>query len=208
MQDGINSNASYQFNSKYDNYTYVYYSNSDAKTALDTWYQTNIGNKSDLANKVARGDYYCEQAQVTSSIDCSTLGSATMNLSSSYTPNFKCLTDGNGKGVVNANIGLLTYDEVVYAGGYYNQSNNNYYLIKGLTSGNYKYFWTMSPNCFKSSTSNSVYDVNIIFNGNYLGLLGSGSITNSPYLLRPILILKADTQALGTGTSSDPFVVK
>ena len=208
MQDGINNNASYQFNSKYDNYTYVYYSNSDAKTALDTWYQTNIGSKSDLANKVASGNYYCEQAKVTPSIDCSTLGSATMNLSSSYTPNFKCSTDGNGSGVVNTSVGLLTYDEVVYAGGYYGQSNNNYYLIKGLTSGNYKYFWTMSPSCFKSSFSNSVYDVNINFNGNYLGWLGNGSITNSSYLLRPILILKADTQALGTGTSSDPFVVK
>ena len=208
MQDGINDNTTYKFNSKNDNYTYVYYSNSDAKTALDTWYQTNIESKSDLANKVASGNYYCEQAKVTSSIDCSTLGSVTMNLSSSYTPNFKCSTDGNGKGVVNTSVGLLTYDEVVYAGGYFNKINNNYYLIKGLTSGNYKYFWTMSPNCSKSSYSNSVYDVDINFNGNYLGLLGSGSITNSTYLLRPILILKADTQALGTGTSSDPFVVE
>ena len=45
-----------------------------------------------------------------------------------YTPDFKCSSDGNGKGLVNASVGLLTYDEVVYAGGYYRQSNSNYYL--------------------------------------------------------------------------------
>ena len=32
-----------------------------------------------------------------------------------YTPDFKCESDGNGKGVVNASIGLLDYDEVVYS---------------------------------------------------------------------------------------------
>ncbi len=208
MQDGINNNTTYKFNSKYDNYTYVYYSNSDAKTVLDTWYQTNIESKSDLANKLASGNYYCEQAKVTSSIGCSTLGSATMPTYNKYTPDFKCSSDGNNKGVVNSSVGLLSYDEVVYAGGYFNKINNNYYLIKGLTSGNYKYFWTMSPNCSKSSNSHSVYDVNINFNENYLGLLGSGNITNSSYLLRPILILKADTQtSSGDGTSENPFVI-
>ena len=45
MQDGINDNAKYKFNSKYNNYTYMYYSNSEAKTQLESWYQTNIGSK-------------------------------------------------------------------------------------------------------------------------------------------------------------------
>ena len=64
MQDGINSNANIAFNSNYNNYTYMYYTNSQAKTTLESWYQTNIGSKKDLASSVASGAYYCEQAKV------------------------------------------------------------------------------------------------------------------------------------------------
>jgi len=49
-----------------------------------------------------------------------------------YTPDFKCSSDGNGKGVVSANVGLLSYDEVLYAGGYYGKSNNSYYLLHDI----------------------------------------------------------------------------
>ena len=63
MQDGINSNANIAFNSNYNNYTYMYYTNSQAKTQLESWYQTNIGSKKDLASSVASGAYYCEQAK-------------------------------------------------------------------------------------------------------------------------------------------------
>ena len=38
MQDGINNNTNYQFNSNYNNYTYMYYTNSNAKTTLENWY--------------------------------------------------------------------------------------------------------------------------------------------------------------------------
>ena len=192
MQDGINNNATYKFNSNYNNYTYMYYSNSNAKTQLNSWYQTNIGSKSDLANKVVSGNYYCEQAKA--KYDSSyTSGNASMTVYSRYTPNFKCTTDGNGKGQVSASVGLLSYDEVVYAGGYYNQNNSNYYLY------NNNYFWTISPSGISGSDSYvwSVY--------------ASGNISNyyvpNTSALRPVLNLTADTLATGSGTSSDPFVV-
>ena len=103
MQDGINNNATYKFNSNYNNYTYMYYSNSEAKTTLESWYQTNIGSKSDLAKNVASGAYYCEQAKAKYS-DSWTSGSATMTTYNKYTPDFKCIADGNGKGIVNASV--------------------------------------------------------------------------------------------------------
>ena len=145
MQDGINNNE-YKLNSNYNNYRYMYYSNSNAKTRLNSWYQTNIGSKSDLANKVVSGNYYCEQAKAKYSSGY-TSGNASMTVYSSYTPNFKCTTDGNGKGQVSASVGLLSYDEVVHAGGYYSQTNSNYYLY------NNKYFWTMSPAGLSGSDS-------------------------------------------------------
>ena len=127
MQDGINSNAKIEFNSNYNNYTYMYYTNSQVKSTLESWYQTNIGSKEDLASSVATGDYYCEQAKV-KHVEYFTSGKADMIYYKNYIPNFKCVADGNEKGIVNASVGLLTYDEVVYAGGYYRQSNSNYYL--------------------------------------------------------------------------------
>ena len=192
MQDGINSNAKYKFNSNYNNYTYMYYSDRYAKATLENWYQTNIGSKSDLSKSVASGNYYCEQAKV-KYFDSWTSGSATMTTYNKYTPDFKCSSDGNGKGVVNASVGLLSYDEVVYAGGYTNKNNSNYYLY------NNTYFWTMSPAGFSGSRSN-VWYVTVAANI-------SDTIVNDTNCLRPVLILNADTLATGSGTSSDPFVV-
>ena len=195
MQDGINNNTNYKFNSNYNNYTYMYYTNSQAKTTLESWYQTNIGSKADLAKNVASGAYYCEQAKAKYS-DSYISGSATMTTYSKYTPDFKCSSDGNNKGVVNASVGLLTYDEVVYAGGYQHSSNSNYYLNNPAI-----YWWTMSPAGFSGSYS-YVWDVN-----------NTGSIRNVTVdyidVVRPVLNLTADIQISdGDGTKDSPFVVE
>ena len=197
MQDGINDNAIYYINSGYSNYIYMYYTiNNYAQKELESWYQTNIGSKSDLAKNVASGNYYCEQAKT--KLDSSwTSGNANMTLYSSYTPDFKCATDGNGKGQVKASVGLLTYDEVVYAGGYYKQNNSNYYLYNSAI-----YWWTMSPAGLSDSYS-SVWrvdntgsiDYNSFYKGNALSI-------------RPVINLKSDTKiSSGDGTKNNPFVV-
>ena len=192
MQDGINGNTEYKFNSNYNNYTYMYYTNSEAKTQLENWYQTNIGSKKDLASKVATGSYYCEHAKVKYD-DSYTSGNATMTTYNKYTPDFKCSSDGNGKGVVNASVGLLSYDEVVYAGGYYSQNNNNYYLY------NNTYFWTMSPAGFVGSSA-TVWRIRTA------GDIGYPNVNNA-YCLRPTLNIKANTTVTGTGTNTDPYVI-
>ena len=195
MQDGINSNTNYRFNNlNYYEYSSMYYSNSQVKSSLENWYQTNIGNKTDLASIVASGNYYCEQAKA--KYDSSwTSGSTTMTLYSSYTPDFKCTADGNGKGLVNASVGLLSYDEMVYAGGYYGKSNNNYFLYNKNT-----YFWTMSPAGFSGSIS-YVWYVYTTGNINYFSVGDNNR-------LRAVLNIKADTGiSKGIGTSSDPYVI-
>ena len=193
MQDGINNNMEYKFNSNRNNYIYMYYTNSQAKTTLDTWYQKNIGSKSDLDQNVASGNYYCEQAKVKSGSNF-TSGNATMTTYTSYTPDFKCVTDGNGKDVINANVGLLTYDEVVYAGGYPHQSNSNYYLYVG------KYFWIISPAGFTSFSR--VWSV-------YASGYPDEDDVNYTHRLRAVLNLTAATQISdGDGTKENPFVVE
>ena len=192
MANGINSNANIAFNSNYNNYTYMYYTNSQVKSTLESWYQTNIGSKTNLASKVASGAYYCEQAKAKYS-DSYTSGSATMTTYNKYTPDFKCSSDGNNKGVVNASVGLLNYDEVVYAGGYPYSNNNSYYLY------NNTYFWTMSPAGFSGSRSTVWY---VDTTGDVINY-----IVYDTSAVRPVIILNADTLATGSGTSSDPFVI-
>ena len=193
MQDGINNNANIVFNSNYNNYSYMYYTNSKAKTTLENWYNTNIGSNSNYSKYVISGDYYCEQAKIKYDSN-QTAGNAIMTLYSSYTPSFKCNNDSNGKGVIKSSVGLLTYDEVVYSGGYFNQTNSNYYLY------NNKYFWAMSPAGFSGTYSRawSVY---------HTGNIRSSDVSDS-ITLRPVLNLKADTViSAGSGTSDDPYIV-
>ena len=193
MQDGINNNASYVFNSKYDNYTYMYYSNSEAKTQLENWYSTNIKNNTNYSKYVATGNYYCEEAKTKFSSSW-TSGNAEMIVYDGYTTNFKCETDGNSKGLVNSNIGLITYDELIYAGGYFNQENDSYYLQNGT------FAWTMSPSGVGTTYLGEwrINDSGIVYSNR----------TNYSNLLRPVVNLKSDTKVSGIGTSSDPFVIQ
>ena len=195
MQDGINDNTKYAFNSIKDNPVNMYYTNSDAKNQLESWYQTNIGNNTNLASKVATGAYYCEQAKVKKIQDWTSIN-ATMTVYTSYIPNFKCSTDGNGKGPVNASIGLLNYDEIVYAGGYVSLdgkiSNTLYYLYHS------SFGWTMSPGGVVDHPCTWAYS----------SFIGSGNYVSTPGLLFPVLNLTEDIKIIGSGTSSDPFVVQ
>ena len=198
MQDGINNNTKYAFNSIKDNSMNMYYTNSEVKPILENWYQTNIGSKAYLAKNVVSGNYYCEQAKV-KKVEGWSSESTIMTTYTSYTPNFKCESDGNGYGIVNSNVGLLTYDEVVYAGGYVSLAgeinNTSYYLLKNYLS------FTMSP----GGIVNSIYPMIWSYNN----IIGSGNFVSSPELLVPVLNLTANTQISdGDGTKDNPFVVE
>ena len=172
----------------------MYYTNSQVKTTLESWYQTNIGSKQDLAKNVATGDYYCEEAKA-KYYDSWTAGSATMTTYNKYTPDFKCSSDGNGKGVVSASVGLLSYDEVVYAGVHINFSGGKNYLYSDYRywtmspAGYFNYssiIWTITPSSMYFYTANSV---NIILN--------------------PVINIKSDTQISdGDGTKENPFTIQ
>ena len=194
MQDGINNGAGYAFNKNHDGYMYMYYSNSEAKTLLDDWYQINIGSNASLVSKVATGAYYCEQAK-TKFLSDRISGSATMTVYSSYAPDFKCTTDGNGKGLVNASIGLITYDELIHAGASGKSFVNNFYLHNGDD------YFLMSP------AGAAVYNAYVWRMGSNSVLCGANVESGTAMKLKPVINLKTDTLVTGTGTSTDPFVV-
>ena len=121
------------------------------------------------------------------------------------TPQFKCpqnndlyttATATKGNKALTYPIGLITKDEITYAGGYSGSENKNYYLVSDES------FWTMTPAYFYNSKLSSVFAVD------YVGrpMIYLLSLTSN---VRPVINLKADTLILsGDGTKTNPYLVK
>ena len=186
-----NVNASQKFNSTYKTYDKMYYTNSEIKTAIEDWYKTNITDKG-FDGKVASGNYFCEQAKVVTPY---VIGNPVIK--DNYTPSFDCTTDGNGKGVVSGKVGLITIDEVLFAGGVIGRSSNFY--LKNESN-----FWMMSP---AGLYNNGSTDIAIVWYVYRDGNIKNTSVNNTSGV-RPVLNLSADTLVSGSGTSSDPYIVK
>ncbi|MCM1053737.1 MAG: hypothetical protein NC483_07175 [Ruminococcus sp.] len=90
-------------------------------------------------------------------------------------------------------VGLITADEVAYAGMAYGETN-------GITT-NYLYtgehYWTMSPH---HATAAGVFVVNL---GGYI----DWAPTNNTYKLYPVINLRSDVTFTGDGTISNPYKV-
>ena len=191
MQDGIEKGKNYQFNTLINDSNKLYYSNSFIKMPLETWYLDNL---KPYETVIARGNYFCEQARTRWENNV-TAGNSELITYTEYIPNFKCESDGNGYGNVSNKVGLITYDEALYAGGYVNKNNSDYYLRNGYS------YWTMSPSGFDSSGNPHIW---------YVG--GDGDIwatrVSSSIQIRPVINLKADVKVVGAGSSKNPYVVQ
>ena len=193
MQDGINDNQTYAFNSTNDTIDTTYYSNSTAKTTLDTWYTNNITNEG-YNYYVAKGNYYCEQAKVRRNTT-----PEYMTIYSSYSVNYNCQTDSNNKGLLNTNIGMITYDEIIFAGGQpycgnENCYNNSFYLNNGISS-------------FTMSSAGYVNPEWHIWDFRTYGDIGYPQAASSR-TLRPVINIKENVKVIdGTGTQNDPYII-
>ena len=188
--------TSYKFNTTYSNYKNMYYSNSDiAKPTMDNWYKTNITDKGYEAY-VATGRF-CEEAKVSEPSLFYDGGSAKMQNFSTYQSNFKCLTDGNGKGVLSSKIGLITYEETNFAGGYFFKNNSNYYLYNGSYT-----MWTISPTgIYYENDAASVWLVNVNGSEVYSNVINTRDFF-------PVINLRSDVLATGNGEKDTPYVIQ
>ena len=92
-------------------------------------------------------------------------------------------------------IGLITADEVAFAGGVYNVSNINYYLYTNTVN------WTMSPANYNDNNGRE-WQIGAPGGLNY----NNGLVTNKNNI-RPVINLNADIKLTGDGTASNPYVV-
>ncbi len=197
MQDGIDNNTKYSFYpDSHDQYTYMYYSNTNlengAMKILEDWYKKNIEDKG-YNNQIVVGNY-CEQAKATYDTHWVINNNTNMALYTDYISNFKCAEDANGKGPLKLEIGLISYDEVVHAGGYPKNNSTDYYLHHYLA------FFTMSPAGFSSSDGSFLHTV--FYNGEL-----NFTSTNGTTALRPVINLNSNIKAIGLGTSEYPYKI-
>ena len=109
-------------------------------------------------------------------------------------PSLKC----NGElSKIASKVGLITVDELAYAGYAYNIENTTTYLQENATD---TYWWSLSPYSFDGSDAN-VWGVG----GSYGDFVDSS--VGRTYGLRPSISLKSTTNATGDGTSENPYVV-
>ena len=128
---------------------------------------------------------------------------ALIRLQTNKEPSFECSNSSDlytTSDSINVNnelaypIGLITADEVAYAGGVYTTTNQGYYLYTGQV------YWTMSP-----YSSNGTYAyVFAVWLDSHLGV----SYVLPAYGIRPVINLKSDVTLTGSGTTSDPYKVE
>lgn len=188
-----------KFHSKYDSsYTYTYYTNSELKSKIDTWYNNNI---SPYSSKLASNtNKFCQTSRTAWKTDATTNGNASLTLKENYTPKYDCPTDANGYGKLSLNVGLITYDESIYAGGFYNSGVTYGYFM--FNKADEKSLWSMSPAGVESGTNyGEVWGIN------YQGYT-DGFYLASEIQTKPVINIKGELYVSGYGTSSDPYVVK
>ena len=103
---------------------------------------------------------------------------------------------GDGNNILTYPIGLITADEVTFAGGSGSSLNQKYYLCIETP------YWIMSPN----KTNSSAYSVILLVHAS--GNLSSYGATHGNLGIRPVINLKSDVlYASGIGTENDPYII-
>ncbi len=220
------NNRTYQFNSKYNDPAYVGYmygnpdgttfdevhnntNNSTIKTAVDNWYKTNIADKgysSYVSNAVGFcGDRTLRSGDGVSTTQYSYFGA--YKRSENKKPQFTCpeptkdlytTADSSiGNKALTYPVGLITYDELVFAG------MDNRHINKLSWAYSTQHYRTMSPSVF-NATNGAAYGW-FLHSAGYL----TRTWVTGGHGARPVINLKSDTLITsGIGTANDPFVVE
>lgn len=179
---------------------------STSLTNLETWYKARLEPYNDkLADVIWCNDKKTASSS-TSSVDFA------INKRMKTGPSMVCNYDNlggnlnkytvndtvNGNGDLTYPIGLLTADELIFAGGAASGDMGSTYLTKNISANSG--IWTMTPIGWYYNDGNT----HVAFNAENIII----SYTSSHYYLRPSIALKGNVSISGSGSASDPFVVK
>ena len=167
----------------------------------------SINNLKDYDDKINLSNF-CNDTTITSTnaIENATYYGGHNRILKLKQPSLKCpnpsTTDG---GNYKLKIGLLTADEINYAGLSYRQiDTTSFNTSKNADTSNYLYYsnvwYSMTPRFLIRSVSNMFYGS--------LGGIVSSNVTGSRYI-RPVINLKSDIQITkGDGSQTNPYIVE
>ena len=187
----------YMYGSSIDDETYT--DESTIKKTIDTWYETNMTSyTSQLEDTV-----FCNDRSYTNDGSNLYFG-ARARLDTNKTPTLKCQNARdkfttetiNGNGALKYPVGLITADEMAYAGAVYQISNSSFYLNIGQV------YWALSPGDYTTT-----WGANGFVFGNE-GSLGTATVCYITRGVRPSVSLQPGiAKTGGSGTATDPFVI-
>ena len=159
---------------------------------LDEWYKNQIVNKG--LDKYVATSQFCNDSSFVKDGANYYFGAYTRAVDEGK-PSLICpeTTSGFG-GIYERKIGLLTADEIVMAGGTFDNNNQSYYLYNGES------FFTMSPSHHENSNMN-------IFMVSNNGAITT-TLTNSSTGIRPTINLNGAIFVSGNGTINNPYVIE
>lgn len=181
--------------------SYVNFIGSDIETNLNTFYTTYLSDY----NTYIASSKFCNDKLWTSQTGSSWYYSSYTKIAANSTASLICSAEGilvkdyyNEAYELTESIGLMSGDEIIYAGGKWNTANTSYYLYNSTLANTY--WWVMSPSMwYEDGTSYSMYVDSTGYLYNYA--------VNYAFGVRPVINLISGVTANGTGTSSDPYVI-
>ena len=200
---GANTNMGFTaYNNDYNHAEYVGFqyttgsqrgttTNSTIKTYLDNWY-TKYFNENIGTSRFVKTTF-CNDRNTSSTWTSTGSGfeyAANTRLSADTpVPTFEC----NSEDLFTNNLGLITADEIVLAGGKYDTANSVFYLNNNML------YWTGSPMAFETgNTAMLVLQFNNLMYYLINWYLGT---------VRGIITLSSDAKLLGNGTYNDVYTV-
>ncbi|MBQ3142675.1 MAG: hypothetical protein IJB82_04135, partial [Bacilli bacterium] len=180
----------------------VNYKTSDIRTVVENWYRDNIwknGQNIGVTNLIEDSPYCNDMSEFMLENWCIYFGfSGRMYLYGNANPQYACPSSAYAytvaKGDLTYPVGLLTADEVAYAGAVHDAPNSSYYLYTGED------YWTMTP---EEASDNYSYATVIKVSSDRLLEYS----TTSPVV--PVISIKSEaTVEKGTGAYNDPYVIK
>ena len=176
---------------------------SNAYSTVETWYN---GLSTTDKNYIDTKAIYCNDRNIgsgTYSTNNTFYYAAYTRLITNKTPTYECSNTSDRF----YNFGLMTADEVSYAGGLWGTDNASaYYYLNasgGSSSGTY-YWWTMSPSSWAGSHAN----VFVVGGSGSPGYLTNTTVYHSGAVVRPVVSLKSSVLVTGgSGTGSNPYTL-
>ena len=174
-------------------------------TNLETWYTNNLASYADkLADTI-----WCNNKKTKSGLGYGTENTDYNNNLSLICPNdndggklSKFTVDDtiDGNGNLTYKIGLLTADELIFAGYKRWGVNNSVYIYENANEKN-SYWWTLTPDRYDGYATNVLMRDGILYN--------DMDLVDKNIGLRPaISLISSTTISGGSGTSEDPYIIE